>query len=96
MAAVTSNERGLERVPHDELALGVVLRLLVKALDRGHLLAFLRDLDAVSHEDEGAGLGQGREAGEDELNPQFGEDGQNQRAGVEEVQQQRIDGRGEE
>ena len=36
---------------HDVLALGVVLRLIVEALDGGHLLPFLRDLDAIADTD---------------------------------------------
>jgi hypothetical protein len=37
---------------HDELGLGVGVRLLVKQLDGGHLPASLWDLDAVANEDE--------------------------------------------
>src|SRR6478672_10756364 len=41
----------LHGVPHDVLGLGVGVRLLVKQLDAGHLLAALGHLDAVSDKD---------------------------------------------
>jgi hypothetical protein len=37
---------------HDVLGLGARVRFLVQQLDRGHLAAAFRDLDAVANEDE--------------------------------------------
>ena len=44
---VNEQTDGLQGVPHDVLGLGVGFRLLMQQLDCGHLLAPLRDLDAV-------------------------------------------------
>ena len=43
---------GLEGMAHDELRLGVGVRLLVKELDGGHLAAARGTLDAVVDEDQ--------------------------------------------
>jgi hypothetical protein len=42
---------GLQRVSHDVLGFGVRVGLLVQELDRRHLAAALRDLDAVADQD---------------------------------------------
>jgi len=93
-ASDREKREGLERVPHDELALRIVLRLLMEAFDRRHQLALLPDLDAVGHEDKSPRFGHRPEVRERELDPELGKSGQDQRARVEEVQEQRVDGRG--
>ena len=61
---------GLEGMAHDELGLGVGVRLLMKQLDGGHFPASLWDLDPVANEDESPAYAQDAgEVPEDDLSP---------------------------
>ena len=61
---------GLEGVPHDEGWFGIVLGLLVKVFDAGHLLSFLGGIESVADEEGAAVDGDGTEEAEGESDPE--------------------------
>jgi len=51
-SAVNKQSKGLKRMPHDKGRFGIILRLLVEALDGRHFLSFLCDFDAIGDEQQ--------------------------------------------
>ena len=78
---------GLEAVAEDERGLGVVVGHLVELFDRGHLAAFLGDLEAIGETDPEGAHGEGRKGVAAPARPQGRKSVEMEGAGVKEMKQ---------